>query len=414
VRVDFGHQVFSAEAEAGDVDIHEISLPGDLTDDPESLVGSTIELAGAVESRPIGSDRRVDTFRRHGLSRIAAAERMGDRLVVHLRRTDGALGMRMRLKPNERVVVTITSHRALNPIYLKRIGELERFIEGHPQYTVGGVHGPATYIATTSFMTKARREEERRVPDDALRIKWLWAQHKRIRGADRHRQAVDDDYAQCLMTVFLKDANFQSVGCLMEEIRTFERENLTEHGIKLEFGGDVAVSQTLIDAIVSTQVRSLLASLVGIFLVTALMGRSVVWGLLSVLPCAVAVLINFAAMGWTKMPLGVATSMFAGMTLGIGVDYAIHLIERYRHGIVAGLSVDEAVGDAVAVAGPAILVDAIAVALGFGVMTLSQVPANARLGGLVILSIIGCLATTLLLLPAILRIVKPLGGRQRI
>ena len=57
--------------------------------------------------------------------------------------------------------------------------------------------------------------------------------------------------------------------------------------------------------------------------------------------------------------------------------------------------------------GPAIFIDALAVALGFGVMMLSQVPANARLGGLVVLSIVSCFAATLLLLPALMRIRAP-------
>ena len=52
-------------------------------------------------------------------------------------------------------------------------------------------------------------------------------------------------------------------------------------------------------------------------------------------------------------------------------------------------------------------IDGLAVALGVGVMTLSQVPANARLGGLVVLSIGGCFLATVILLPALLRIFKP-------
>ncbi len=235
----------------------------------------------------------------------------------------------------------------------------------------------------------------------------------------------------------MKDANFLSTARLMEAIRDYESEHLTPHGISLQFAGDVAVSQTLIQAIVSTQVRSLLGSLVGIFVVASLLGRSIRWGLFCVLPCALAVLINFAVMGWADVPLGVATSMFAGMTLGIGVDYAVHLMERYRYaqGRVRACAPDvacppdgaqartlptsqegpcdptqrseAAIADAVAETGPAILIDAIAVALGFGVLVLSQVPANARLGGLVVLSIVGCLAATLTLLPALLRVWPP-------
>lgn len=51
--------------------------------------------------------------------------------------------------------------------------------------------------------------------------------------------------------------------------------------------------------------------------------RSLRWGVYCVLPSALAVVINFAVMGWFGIPLGVATSMFAGMMLGIGVDFAI-------------------------------------------------------------------------------------------
>ena len=45
--------------------------------------------------------------------------------------------------------------------------------------------------------------------------------------------------------------------------------------------------------------------------------------------------------------VGVATSMFAGMTLGIGVDYAIHLLERYRLSCSKGLDREAAITDAV-------------------------------------------------------------------
>ena len=84
--------------------------------------------------------------------------------------------------------------------------------------------------------------------------------------------------------------------------------------------------------------------------------------------------------------------MFAGMTLGIGVDFAIHLLERYRLARSRNMERHAAIADAVEMTGPAVTIDALAVALGFGILVLSQVPANARLGGLVVLSLCGCLA----------------------
>ncbi len=66
------------------------------------------------------------------------------------------------------------------------------------------------------------------------------------------------------------------------------------------------------------------------------------------------------------------------------------------------MTIEPAIVDAVATTGPAILIDALGVALGFGILMLSQVPANARLGVLVMLSIVNCFAVTIILLPALL------------
>ena len=53
--------------------------------------------------------------------------------------------------------------------------------------------------------------------------------------------------------------------------------------------------------------------------------------------------------------------------------------------------------------GPAVLTNTLAVSLGFGILMLSQVPANARLGLLTVLGLVDCLIATLLLLPVLLR-----------
>jgi predicted RND superfamily exporter protein len=114
-------------------------------------------------------------------------------------------------------------------------------------------------------------------------------------------------------------------------------------------------------------------------------------------------------MGWLGIPLGVATTMFAGMTLGIGIDFAIHLIHRYRLATSGGLAGTDAWSDALHATGPAILISSLAVALGFGVLLLSQVPANARLAGVTIVCVVSCLVATLFLLPA----VSPGAGAKR-
>jgi predicted RND superfamily exporter protein len=94
--------------------------------------------------------------------------------------------------------------------------------------------------------------------------------------------------------------------------------------------------------------------------------------------------------------------MFASMSVGIGVDYAIHLVDRYRLEITTAATPETAIVEAVAKTGLPILTDALAVSLGFGLLILSRVPANAHLGARVSMSIAGCTVGTLVLLPALL------------
>ena len=61
--------------------------------------------------------------------------------------------------------------------------------------------------------------------------------------------------------------------------------------------------------------------------------------------------------------------------------------------------------------GPPALINTLAISLGFGVLMLSQVPANARLGLLVVVGLVNCLVMSLLLLPVLLHW-WPLKGKE--
>ncbi len=299
-----------------------------------------------------------------------------------------------------RFEVVIRNH--VRPEVIRAIGELADFIRERRRFAVGGVLSPADYLSTTRFMSRPNDPAARVLPPDPAEIKLMWDFYGIALGQDRLHQIVDTNYWRSLTTVFLKDANFQDTARLMTDLRQYERERLARLGIKIGFAGDVAVSQSLIQGIVTTQLQSLFWSLLGIYLITSVLGGSWRWGLYCLLPSALAVLIKLAVMGWCGIPLGVATSMFAAMTLGIGVNCAIQLLESYGQARADGASLPQALNRAFVLTGPPALVNTVAVSLGFGVLMLSQVPANARLGLLLVVGLVNCFIASLLLLPLLL------------
>lgn len=286
----------------------------------------------------------------------------------------------------------------LSPEILRTIEAFEEHLGREPR--VGGVLGPASHLKTVAYLWLGRQEQNRKIPDEPQRIDLLLNRFDMGRGVDRRREVIDDALSRAVVTIFLKDANYRDTAVLMDDIRAWAQEHLEPLGATVGFAGDVAVSQAMIPAIVQTQVSSLLLALVGAFLAVCLLTRSLTTGLLAVLPVSAAVLWVFGAMGWAGIPLGVATSMFCAITLGIGVDYAIHFLESRRRRREAGEA--RPVEAAVAEAGPAIVTDAAAIALGFGLLAVSQVPANARLGLLVAVALASAALLTLAGLGALL------------
>jgi len=404
VSVDAGHYVLSGEISAEAVEHNRVVLPASSAEHPDQLVGNRLRLYRISE----GARRDSRTSEVDWLTPIESAAREADQIVLTLPRQRGSPHLGLGAAPGERIGFEITPRPMTSPDVLGRIGDFERFLRGHRREQVGGVLGTADYVSTANYLARGRAEGTRLIPPDRDGVELAWNRYQVARGQQRLRQVVDEDLARSLITVFLKDANFVDTGRLMADIRGYEAEHLRPHGITLGFAGDVAVSQRLIQDIVTTQVRSFGLALLGNMALIMLLARSIRVGLYAMVPCTLSVLTNFAVMGWTRMPLGVATTMFAGMTLGIGVDYAIHLLERYRRARSVGRTREAGILEAVVVTGPAVVVDALGVALGLAVLMLSQVPANARLGTLLVLSILGCLAWTLVL-PALLSV----AGRRR-
>ncbi|QDV89587.1 MMPL family protein [Phycisphaerae bacterium RAS2] len=397
VCVDTGTEVLKGTLDEARIDHFALGLPGDLTNDLASLIGRRIELS---RDGPPPENVTIMTPT-HG-TRIKTAARQGDRIAVGIERLDGSPRFTMSIQKGEAIRFEIRQRRLADPKTLTAIRDLERFLAARTDDRVGGALGPAAYVETTSYLARGRQDQARVIPKEASQLDYVWKWFANIRGPKRTRATVDADFARGIISVYMNHANFRDTARLIDAVRHYEREHLTPIGLSLSLAGDVAVSQALIDAIVSTEVRSVSLSLLGVLVVCVVITRSLKWGLLSILPCVVAVPVNFALMGWCGIPLGVATSMFTAMTIGIGVDYAIHFIERYRREIAAGRDAPTAVGRSLHVAGRGILIDALSVGLGFSVLILSQVPANARLAVMVVASIATCLLTTLCVLPAAL------------
>jgi len=216
------------------------------------------------------------------------------------------------------------------------------------------------------------------------------------------RERVDDDYRWARITIFIRDADYKRIDNVL---RAAERETSSQGlGHKIVPFGDGWISYLTVRLLVEGQTSSIaLALLTDLILITILL-RSVRMGLIAVLPVGFSLLLVLAALALAGTPLGIANSMFAGIALGIGLDFAIHLTTAYRQRLREGMAAGEALHRTLELTGPAVCVSEASITAGFSVLMLSEIAPNVQLGVMICLCLLTCAVTTLLLIPSLLKL----------
>lgn len=119
-------------------------------------------------------------------------------------------------------------------------------------------------------------------------------------------------------------------------------------------------------------VRSFLIALTIIGLSFIVLFRSVKYGLVALVPSVVPILITGALLVLLNIPLNLGTMIVGAMTMGIAVDDAIHVMNRYLLARRTGSDTHQAITRAMTEAGRAVVFTSIVLVSGFSVMLLGS------------------------------------------
>jgi len=93
--------------------------------------------------------------------------------------------------------------------------------------------------------------------------------------------------------------------------------------------------------------------------------------------------------------------------IGVGIDYTIHFLWRFKEERARGIEHKEAAYITLTTTGRGIVFNAISVIIGFLALTLSNFAPLRFFGALVVISISTCLISALILIPSIVILAKP-------
>jgi len=224
---------------------------------------------------------------------------------------------------------------------------------------------------------------------------------------DGLRQLLSPNGDSARARVFVNSADYQRALALDEYLVQALGNLSAGRNVRYHFSGELPLAMELVRAVVSNQVRSIAWALVGVGLLLFIALRRLALALGTMVPVMTAALFLFAIMGYLGVPLGIATSMFASLAIGVGVDFAVHLQHGYERERLAGRDHECALRAALGTVGKAVRWNVRVLGLGFLVLALSDLQPDRRLGLLLAGAVFTCYGTTLLFLPRILGRLAP-------
>lgn len=210
---------------------------------------------------------------------------------------------------------------------------------------------------------------------------------------------VKSDYSAGQVTITIRSLPLKLLTPLIQAIRDYLGAHFA--GVSYEITGQPMFGLRLGQTLVTSQLSSLLLTLVLVWGMMWALAHSLRLSLISIVPLAFSVVAMFGVMGFFGIALDIGTVMVASVAIGIGVDFAVHFIAQYRQARQQHPP-EVSIERALQITWRPLVYNALSVGLGFSVMLFSQFTANIAFGALMGLTLVVALAATLGLLPALL------------
>jgi len=209
-----------------------------------------------------------------------------------------------------------------------------------------------------------------------------------------------------VLWAFLKDDSTLLAERLIRLTDQYATEGHFGPGVRVGVAGTAPVTVALNEEIVKWKRLNILQVGAITFLIVAMVRRSFLGGLFVILPISLAVLINFAFMGLFGIPLGIGTAAISAMAIGIGADYDIYLLFRFREEAARAASLEDAAAATIRTAGKGVVFVALAISAGCATLIFPGYYLHME-GVLMPLAMVAGMHSALLQLPALLLEFRP-------
>ena len=287
-------------------------------------------------------------------------------------------------------------------VILKKIDQLEKEIGAYPE-----VDKTISIARVVRQMSRVLNDKDEAGYDVIPKTRNAVAQYFELYNMsgdpDDFEKMVDFSYEHAIITARINTSSTPVLRRVVDRIKDRIKDDPDVYMV----GGIADVFSDLSEKVVSGQFISLALALVVVTLLLMALFRSFSAGIISAIPLVLSMVIIFGLMGLLNIELNVATALLSSIMIGVGIDYTIHFLWRYKEERRKGLSYSEAAKHTLLTTGRGIMFNAFSVIVGFVVLLISSFVPVRFFGFLVVVSIFACLIGALVVIPAMVIVIKP-------
>ncbi|VAW44662.1 Putative transporter, partial [hydrothermal vent metagenome] len=219
---------------------------------------------------------------------------------------------------------------------------------------------------------------------------------------------VSKDYASTVLWVQLKSGDNQDMSAVVDYMDAYIEQNPPAEGVRVNWAGKTFLNKVWQEKMVAGMGMSLVSAFVVVFLMMVFLFRSILFGLLAMLPLTLTIAFIYGLIGWTGKDYDMPIAVLSALTLGLSVDFAIHFLQRARDIYAENKDFNLTMQLMFEEPAAAISKNAVVIAIGFTPLLFAPLMPYITVGFFLATIMAVSALVTLMMLPAMLKSLKPL------
>jgi len=289
------------------------------------------------------------------------------------------------------------------PEVMAYIGELQKYLE--EKDVVGKTSSVADIVKRVERVLKGGSEAQNRIPesqDEIGQYLFLFLMSGDPNDLDNF---VDYDYQKANIWVQMKRGDNRDMEQVEQAVQQFFDNNHVPEGIEIRWSGLTYINKVWQDLMVKGMLKAVLGGFLAVFILMLILFRSPGLAFISMMPLTFAIVLSYGLIGFIGKDYDMPIAVCSSLALGLSIDFAIHFIQRFRRKYQECGDLEKTCDNLFQEPARAISRNAFVIIFGFLPLVFASLTPYVTVGAFFAMLMSFSALTTLILLPALMRIV---------